>query len=136
MDRFDGLLHEMDLRFFGTGKHKISMEKLIDKQGVFLDVRSNEEAAVMELPLTGLIDSMHIPIDEIPNRTNDIPKDRLVGTFCSGMVRAIIVYAYLYAQGYENVRIIEGGYPGMAESLKPGRIWKRLHASDSRDARP
>lgn len=126
MDRFAELLREMDLGFFGTGKHKITMEKLIDEQGVFLDVRSDEEVAVMSLPLTGLVDSMHIPIERVPDRLDAIPKDRIVGTFCSGGVRAIIVYAYLRAHGYENVCIIEGGYPGVAESLKPGKISRRL----------
>jgi len=36
-----------------------------------------------------------IPITEVPNRLKEIPKGKHIGIFCSGGVRATIVYLYL-----------------------------------------
>jgi len=57
---------------------------------------------------------------------NEVPKDRPVAVFCSAGIRAAIVYAYLRIMGFEQVRILVGGYPDLMEQARPGPLWKRL----------
>jgi len=119
------LLKSMTLDFFGKGKHKITPEKLFaGKDVIFLDVRSNEEFQSMRFPLDIYrnVESVHIPIDEIPDRLAEIPRDKLVGIFCPACVRATIVYVYLRSKGYVQVRVLEGGYAALTDALKPGKI--------------
>jgi rhodanese-related sulfurtransferase len=119
------VLKSMTLEFFGKGMHKITPEKLFSSDAaVFLDVRSNEEVQSMPFPL-GVhknVESLHVPINEIPERLNEIPPDKPVGIFCPAHVRASIVYAYLRSKGYEQVRVLEGGYAALTDALKPGKI--------------
>ena len=67
-----------------------------------------------------------IPIEEIPGRMNEIPKSKHIGIFCSSGVRATMVYVYLRAHDYANVRILEGGYGGIVEEFKPGKLLKKI----------
>ena len=119
------VLKSMTLEFFGKAKHKITPEKLFTSNAaVFLDVRSNEEIQSMPFPL-GLhqnIESLHIPIDEIPERIGEIPQDKPVAVFCPAGVRASMVYAYLRSKDYKQVRVLEGGYAALTDALKPGKL--------------
>lgn len=40
-----------------------------------------------------------------------------------------MVYLYLRALGFENVRVIEGGYAELANEFKPGKLLKHLSSS-------
>jgi rhodanese-related sulfurtransferase len=119
------VLKSMTLDFFGKAKHKTTPEKLFASDAaVFLDVRSNEEIQSMPFPLGAHqnIESLHIPINEIPERIGEIPQDKPVGIFCPAGVRASIVYAYLRSKGYEQGRVLEGGYAALTDALKPGKL--------------
>ena len=119
------VLKSMTLEFFGKGLHKTIPEKLFSMDAaVFLDVRTDEEFASLAFPMSvhKNIQSLHIPIDEIPDRVAEIPTDKMVGIFCPASVRASIVYAYLRTKGYDNVRVLEGGYAALTDSLKPGKL--------------
>lgn len=119
------VMESMTLDFFGKGLHKITPEKLLGMEtAVFLDVRSVEEAGSFPFML-GVhenVQALHIPINEIPERMSEIPADRMIGVFCPAHVRASIVYAYLRSKGYEQIRVVEGGYAALTDSLKPGKI--------------
>ena len=117
----------MDLEFFANGKHKIAVEKLFEsKDAVFLDVRSKEEIESIAFPLKFQAECIHIPTNEISDRVSEIPKDKPIGVFCSAGIRAAIVYAFLRANGYDNVKSIAGGYGEIINMLKPGIIWKAV----------
>jgi len=123
------VLKNFTLDFFGKGKHKILPEKFFEiENGFLLDVRSREEAAslLIKMEIHPNIEYKNIPINEIPNRIDEIPKEKFVAVFCSAGVRAAIVYAYLLSKGFSNVRILEGGYTTLTEALKPGKILKVL----------
>ena len=127
MEKIEEVLRSMTFEFFGSGKHKVSPSAhLSDSNGVVLDVRSREEYEAVAFSLIHHIPVIHIPIDEISSRIGEIPKDKQVGTFCSSGVRATMVYFYLRAVGYSNVRIIEGGYEELVSELKPGKLLKRI----------
>ena len=127
MEKINTVLKTMTFDFFGSGQHKIfpSMH-LAGKNSIFLDVRSNEEAETINLRLKHHMPVIHIPIDEIPERITEIPRDKVVGIFCSSDVRSTMVYFYLRILGFDNVRIIEGGYAEFVEELKPGKLLKQL----------
>jgi len=123
------VLKNLTLDFFGEGKHKISPEKFFEiENGFLLDVRSKEEAVsiLIKMELHPNIESKNIPVNEIPDRIDEIPKEKFVAVFCSAGVRSAIVYAYLLSKGFSNVRILEGGYPALTEALKPGKVLKVL----------
>lgn len=130
MEAINNVLKSMTFDFFGSGKHKISPSMhLTEKNSVFLDVRSDEELNTIAFSLVHHMPVLHIPIDEIPDRVDEIPRDKTVGIFCSSGVRSTMVYLYLRTLGLENVCVIEGGYAELANELKPGKLMKHIAQS-------
>ena len=126
----EAVLKKLTLDFFGSGKHKVAPDTLFGKEnGLFLDVRSREESESLTIHLKyhSNVMSLHIPVDEIPDRWQEIPRNKSIAVFCSGSVRSTIVYTFLLAKGYTDVRIVEGGYAVLTEALKPGQILKAIH---------
>lgn len=128
--KLEDLLRSMTFDFFGGGCHKIEMEKLLAiKDAVFLDVRSRQEWESIQIRLEHHIRVMWIPIDEIPGRENEIPRDKIVGIFCSSGTRSTMVYLYLRSLGFENVRIAPSSYDAITNQLLPGKLHKLLSVS-------
>jgi rhodanese-related sulfurtransferase len=125
------ILKNLTLDFFGKGKHKISPEKFFDiGNGLLLDVRSKEEAdsISIEMKRHSNVESLNIPINEIPERINEIPAGKFIAVFCPANFRSAIVYAYLLSKGFSDVRILEGGYLALTEALKPGKVLKAVQS--------
>ncbi len=123
------VLKSLSLEFFGSGQHKLSPEKLFEMESaVLLDVRSKAEADSISFNLLEHknIDSYHIPVDEIPERFIELPRDRLIAVFCPASVRSAIVYAFLLTKGFERVKVLVGGYPMITEALKPDKLLKYI----------
>ncbi|MDD2389024.1 MAG: rhodanese-like domain-containing protein [Desulfobacterales bacterium] len=124
MDRFDALLSEMDLEFFGTSSHAVSAESAVNmadrKDVFFLDVRSSEETSLLSFPF-----AVNIPVNEVPKRLEELPTDKLIVVICSSVFRAAMVYTYLRYKGFEQVKGLAAGIEQMAAFLKPGPIFKR-----------
>ena len=81
------ILKSLTLDFFGKGKHKIAPQKFFEMENcLLLDVRSKEEAGSLAIKMEyhANVESMHIPINEIPDRINEIPKEKFVGVFLPG----------------------------------------------------
>ena len=130
------VLRTLTYEFFGAGKHKIPVRELFEmKNAVFLDVRSLPEVESRQLNLEPHIEVVHIPTNEIPDRINEIPHDRTLGIFCTAGTRAAIVYAYLRTKGYENVRIVLGGYQAITSFLLSGKILKQIKSKQIPDSR-
>ncbi len=130
----DTIVQEMTFDFFGAGKHKIGMEKLFSTDSaVFLDVRSLPEVESIQLNLKHHINVLHIPIDEIPNRIEEIPKDNIIGIFCSAGTRSAIVYVYLRMKGYTNVYITLGGYEAVTNLILPGKLLQRIKTNITKE---
>lgn len=128
MNDLEKVISEMDFQYFGTGQHKIEVETFLSSENaLFLDVRAKEELETIKIPLLHHVEVLEIPTNEVPKRINEIPKDKLIGVFCSAGVRAVIIFTYLKSKGYENVKIILGGYPPLMEAIMPGKLYKKLH---------
>lgn len=120
-------LEKMDIHYFGTGQHVMSAEDfLASENNVFLDVRAKAEQDNLKLPLSNFCHVLEIPVTEIPKRFMEIPKDKLIGIFCSAGIRASIVFTYLLGKGYTNIKTLNGGYNPLVEALKPGKVLKQI----------
>ena len=79
-------------------------EKVQAGEMVILDVREPYEYEICA------IDAMHIPMGEIIDRMNEIPKDKMVAVMCRSGKRAEAVANILVVEhSFENIVIIEGG---------------------------
>ncbi len=66
------------------------IELLKLNKAFILDVRTKEETAILNFNF-----AYNIPTAEIPERLNEIPKNKTIIIFCSSATRATIIYAYL-----------------------------------------
>ncbi len=121
---FDKWLAGLDLSFWGTAQHKVTPPQFFERQqsegAVLLDLRSPEEVGQLALPF-----ALHIPINELPSRWQEVPTDRLVATFCSSVTRAVVAWVYLQLHGLDKVRILDARYSDLTEELLPGKVYKR-----------
>jgi len=79
-----------------------------------LDVREADELATARIP-----DVVHIPMDEIPARANELPKDAELVVMCHGGGRSARVARYLRTQGFANVRNLDGGIDAWSAQVDP-----------------
>ncbi len=120
-------MKQLTLEFFGRGKYKVSPEAFFETEnGFLLDVRSKEEAEsiAIQMGCHPHIECRNIPVDEIPDRMEEIPRHKPIGVFCQANVRSSIVYAWLLSKGFPDVRVIVGGFPALTEALLPGKVLK------------
>lgn len=120
-------LKTMNLEFCGTGKHKITAEKLFETKDVlFLDVRDSEEVKIMNFNLEIFgIPTLNIPIDQLPERLNELPNDKTIACFCSSGTRSAWAYIYLFSKGFQT-KWLDAVSEDLAKLLKPGRVFKAV----------
>ncbi len=122
---FSQWVNNLDFEFWSTSQHKIMPAAFFEKwargEAVLLDVRAAQEKDFIALPF-----ALAIPINELPQRLNEIPHDKLVATFCSGGDRAGVAFAYLQTQGFDNARILKANYAELMAELLPGKLKKLL----------
>ena len=82
---------------------------------VLVDVRQD-----WETKLCRLANALHIPIEEIELRTEELdPEDEIV-VYCHQGVRSAAVAEYLRQLGFKNVRNLAGGLDLWARTVDPG----------------
>jgi rhodanese-related sulfurtransferase len=74
------------------------------KSALFVDVREQSEWDSFHIPNTTLI-----PLGELPNRLNEIPKDRQIVVVCRSGNRSASGRDILKQAGYTNVTSMAGG---------------------------
>lgn len=79
-----------------------------------LDVREPDELVISALPHI-----VHIPLGEIEDRFEEIPKDRDVVVVCRTGGRSGRTTQFLLGQGYTRVRNLETGMNGWASTVDP-----------------
>ncbi len=123
------VLRKFTLDFFAKSKHKTTPDEFFNiEDGVLIDVRSKEEADSLSIKMTcySNIIYINIPINELPDKLDDIPKEKPIAIFCSSGYRAAIAYVYLYSKGFSLVRILDGGYDALIDAFKPSKVLKAL----------
>ena len=85
---FSQWLASLDFNYWSTARHKVMpaafFEKWAKGEAILLDVRSEAETEHIALPF-----ALHIPIQELPARLDEVPRDKLVAAFCSGGDRGV-----------------------------------------------
>lgn len=100
----------------------------IRMENIFLlDVRTPDEFALGSLPC-----AVNIPLDEIRDRIDEIPKDKPVYTFCAVGLRGYLAYRILVQRGYNQVRNLSGGLKTYNAAVAP----IILHETDTDDEEP
>ena len=81
---------------------------------VLLDVREHWEAALCRLE-----HSIHIPIEELEHRTDELDSQEEIVVYCHHGVRSAAVADYLRGLGFARVKNLDGGLDGWARDVDP-----------------
>jgi adenylyltransferase/sulfurtransferase len=81
---------------------------------VVIDVREPYEYEIAQIPNAKLI-----PMDEVPSRLSEIPKDEEVILHCRSGMRSQKVLEYLQTQGYTKLKNLKGGVLAWSEEVDP-----------------
>ena len=94
----DGKAHDMRFEEFNS--------KLDSDDVVFVDLRTAHERSQKPIPAKN---QLHIPIEELRARANEVPKDKEVVVFCILSTRGFEGQLILNNAGYDNVKFVQGG---------------------------
>jgi len=86
------------------------LKELVEKgeKPLIVDVREECEAQKMPFKAEGLTVKV-IPLRELLDRLNEIPKEGLVVLVCNFAIRASMAKMALDLVGYNNVKVLKGG---------------------------
>jgi len=90
------------------------LKELLDKDAeiVLLDVREDFEREICKLP------GLHIPMNQIPNHINTLPKNHSIVIYCHHGMRSAHIQKYLSeAHNIQNTINLEGGIHAWAEEV-------------------
>jgi rhodanese-related sulfurtransferase len=82
---------------------------------VVLDVREPEEIAIARIDGT-----LDIPMNDVPQRLAEIPRDADLVVMCHHGVRSAHVASFLADRGYERVANLAGGIDAWSLQVDPG----------------
>ena len=89
--------------------------KIDAKEDFFLlDVREPNEFQIGRIPGSTLI-----PLGEVPQRVNEIPRDKEIVVHCKMGGRSAKAAAFLRQQGYKNVKNLKGGILDWSDKIDP-----------------
>ena len=111
---FDGFLTKFD--YETRADMKVSSKRLLallaEKKAVLVDIRFPEETQAWKMGF-----GLFIPLNELPRRLNELPRDKIIVAACPHKDRSAIAMAYLRTKGY-NARYLTDGLTGLAEHLR------------------
>lgn len=84
-----------------------------ERPPLLVDVREPVEAGIAQIA-----GSVLIPMNSLPHRLQEIPKDRPVALYCHHGVRSLYAAEWLARQGYETLSL-EGGIDRWAAEVEP-----------------
>jgi len=96
------------------GVAELARLRVSDADFVLLDVREADELALAALP-----GALHVPMDEVPERLHELPRDKPIIVMCHGGVRSARVVRYLRQQGFERVSNLAGGIEAWSCEIDP-----------------
>jgi len=125
--------------FLGSFDYEVRDEMKIDSKGlvpllaagkaVLVDVRFKEEVSAWR---TGF--AMSIPLNELPKRLKELPKDRIIVAACPHKDRSAIAMAFLRSKGYD-AKYLTDGLIGLAEYLRGERAKEFMEDLDKAKAK-
>lgn len=103
---------DYDSRLEMKTSSKQLLDMLEDGKAVLVDIRFKEEQEAW-----GPSFALKIPLNELPVRLSELPKDKIIVTACPHKDRAIIAMSYLRSKGLP-ARYLTDGLIGLAENLR------------------
>jgi rhodanese-related sulfurtransferase len=88
---------------------------LLSGKAVLVDIRFNDEVAAWRMGF-----GLAIPLNELPKRLQELPKDKLIVTACPHKDRSAIAMVYLRTKGYD-AKYLTDGLIGLAGNLRGDR---------------
>ncbi len=88
------------------------LKLLVARKAVLVDIRFPEETKAWRMGF-----GQFIPLNELPERLAELPKDKIIVTACPHKDRSAIAMAYLRTKGY-TARYLTDGLTGLAENLR------------------
>ncbi|MEU7072147.1 rhodanese-like domain-containing protein [Streptomyces narbonensis] len=95
-----------------------------DRPPLVVDVRTCGEREAAGFIGTAL----HIPLGELPRRTDELPVDRPLVVHCAGGHRSSVAASVLRHRGFDGVSDLLGGYAAWALSAEPAEATARTGA--------
>lgn len=77
----------------------------INEDDLLIDVRRKDEYDAGKIPR-----AINIPVDEIRNRLDEIPKDKTIYIYCEAGLRGYLAQRILRQNGFDKVFNLSGGY--------------------------
>lgn len=97
---------------------------LVTAGAVLLDVREPAEWLAGHAPT-----ALHIPLSEINERHDEVPRDQPIVAICRGGGRSAVITEALLGAGYDVVNVVGGmhaweasGYPVVTDDGSPGAV--------------
>lgn len=84
-------------------------------EAVLLDVREPFELARARVP-----EAMHVPMQQVPARLAELPRDRPLLVLCHHGARSQAVADWLLANGFTDVANVAGGIAAWADEVDEG----------------
>lgn len=81
-------------------------------EGTLIDVRTLQEFTEGAIP-----NAIHIPIDELRERLDEIPEDKPIYLYCGVGLRGYVALKILTQSGFKNVYNLSGGYRTYATAI-------------------
>ncbi|WP_208644230.1 rhodanese-like domain-containing protein [Vreelandella andesensis] len=88
------------------------LELYADNKAQIVDIRFTEEYAAWRIGF-----GQHIPLNELPDRLDELDRDKTIVTVCPHYDRAEIARLYLTLEGF-NARYLTNGMLGIADALR------------------
>jgi len=111
---FDGFLTRFD--YETRADMKIGSKKLLawlaEGKAVLVDIRFPEETQAWKMGF-----GLFIPLNELPRRFKELPRDKIIVAACPHKDRSAIAMTYLRTKGYD-ARYLTDGLTGLAENLR------------------
>jgi len=111
---FDTFLNRFD--YDTRADMKIDSKRLLqllsEKKAILVDIRFKEETEAWRMGF-----GLFIPLNELPGRLNELPKEKIIVVACPHKDRSAIAMAYLRSKGF-NARYLVDGLTGLAENLR------------------
>ena len=79
---------------------------------ILLDVRNDSEVLI-----SNISKSIHIPMNDIPNRIIDLDKSKEIVVYCKSGIRSAKVCEFLNNKNFKLVKNLKGGILSWAEKI-------------------
>ncbi len=97
------------------GPREVAARLRADDPPLLVDVRTPEERATANIP-----GSVHLPMDEVPSRLDELPRDRDLVLACHHGARSMQVAHFLSQHGYDRLANLDGGIDEWSRQVDPG----------------